>query len=172
MIGEVSGIAARFRFSHALIRDVLYEAIPSALRVVLHRRAGEALESLPEEERASRLAELAHHFYVDARRILEENKARARVRRGRAGDDAMARLAYEDAARLYEMALQQLKLIEDTQGELRCELLLSMGDAKSRAGDLAPAREAFADAPIRPSGRATWTASLGPRSATPVGFSG
>jgi tetratricopeptide (TPR) repeat protein len=58
----------------------------------------------------------------------------------------MARLAYEDAARLYEMALQQLRLIEDTQGELRCELLLRLGDAKSRAGDLAPAREAFADA--------------------------
>jgi tetratricopeptide (TPR) repeat protein len=58
----------------------------------------------------------------------------------------MARLAYEDAVRLYEMALQQLKLVEDTQGELRCELLLRLGDARSRAGDLAPAREAFADA--------------------------
>lgn len=145
VIGEVSGIAGRFRFSHALIRDVLYEAIPSALRVVLHRRTGEALESLP-EDRASRLAELAHHFYMST-----PGGSWRRTKRGveyarRAGDDAMVRLAYEDAARLYEMALQQLKLIGDTAGQLRSEMLLRLGDARSRAGDLAPAREAFADA--------------------------
>jgi len=141
VIGEVSGLPGRFRFAHALIMDVLYEGIPSALRYDLHRRTGEALESLPEQEQTSRLAELAHHFHLSTpgggtERGIEYAR--------RAGDDATLRLAYEEAARLYEMALLQLKFVEDSQGELRCELLLRLGDASSKAGDLAAARETLA----------------------------
>lgn len=146
VIGEVPGVEGRFRFAHTLIRDALYEAIPPALRVVLHRRTGEALETLPERERATRLAELAHHFYLSSPGgSWRRTKRGVEYARG-AGDDAMARLAYEDAAPLYEMALQQLKFVQGAQSDLRCELLLRLGDARSRAGDLAAAREAFADA--------------------------
>jgi tetratricopeptide (TPR) repeat protein len=146
VIGEVSGVTGRFRFSHALVRDVLYEAIPSALRVVLHRRAGEALESLPREERARRLAELAHHFYLSSPGgSWRRTKRGVEYARG-AGDDAMVRLAYEEAARLYEMAIQQLKFLQSGQDSARCELLLRLGDARSRAGELAAARETLADA--------------------------
>ncbi len=142
VIGEVSGLPGGFRFAHALIRDVLYEGIPSALRIDLHRRTGEALESLPKEQ-TSRLAELAHHFHLSTPGGgTERGIGYAR----RAGDDAAVRLAYEEAARLYEMALQQVRFVEDSQGEPRCELLLRLGDARSRAGDLAAAREILADA--------------------------
>ena len=143
VVGEVHTLAGRFRFAHALIRDVLYEAIPSALRIDLHRRTGEALEALAEEEQTTRLAELAHHFHLSTPGGgTERGIGYAR----RAGDDAAARLAYEEAARLYEMALRQMKFVEGSQDELRCELLLRLGDAKSRAGDLAAARETLADA--------------------------
>jgi tetratricopeptide (TPR) repeat protein len=146
VIGEVPGVEGRFRFSHTLIRDALYEAIPPALRVVLHRRTGEALETLPEVERATRLAELAHHFYLSSPGgSWRRTKRGVEYARG-AGDDAMSRLAYEDASPLYEMALQQLKFVQGAQSDLRCELLVRLGDARSRAGDLSAAREAFADA--------------------------
>lgn len=146
VIGVLPGVPGRFRFAHTLIRDVLYEALPSARRIVLHRRAGEALESLPGEVRASRVAELAHHFYLST-----PGGSWRRTRRGveyarGAGDDAMLRLAYEEAARLYEMALQQLKSLQRDQEPARCELLLRLGDAQSRAGELAAARETLADA--------------------------
>ncbi len=142
-IGEVSGLPGSFRFAHALIRDVLYEAIPSALRTDLHRRTGEALEALAEEERGGRLAELAHHFHLATPGGGTE---RGIVYARRAGDDAAARLAYEEAARLYEMALRQMKFVEGSPDEMRCELLLRLGDARSRAGDLAAARESLSDA--------------------------
>jgi tetratricopeptide (TPR) repeat protein len=146
VIGEVPGVEGRFRFSHTLIRDALYEVIPPARRVVLHRRTGEALETLPEGERATRIAELAHHFYLSSLGGSWRRTQRGVGYARDAGDDAMARLAYEDAAPLYEMALQQLKFVQGAQSDLRCELLLRLGDARSRAGDLAAAREAFADA--------------------------
>jgi AAA ATPase domain len=143
VLGEVPGLHGRFRFSHALIRDVLYEGIPSALRIDLHRRTGKALESLPEEERTSRLAELAHHFHMSMRGgDTERGIAYAR----QAGDDATVRLAYEEAARLYEMALQQMRFVEAADDELKCELLLRLGDARAKAGDLAAARETLAEA--------------------------
>jgi tetratricopeptide (TPR) repeat protein len=146
VVADVSRRPGRFRFGHALIRDVLYEGIPSALRVVLHRRTAEALEGLPEQERASRLEELAHHFYLST-----PGGSWRRTRRGveyarMAGDDAMLRLAYEEAARLYEMALQQLKSLQRDQEPARCELLLRLGYAHSNAGELAIARETLADA--------------------------
>jgi tetratricopeptide (TPR) repeat protein len=143
VVGEVSGLPGRFRFSHALIRDVLYEGIPSALRIDLHRRTGEALEALPEEEQTSRLAELAHHFHLSTPGGGTERGIGYACR---AGDDAAARLAYEEAARLYEMALRQMKFVEGSPDELRCELLLRLGDARSRSGDLAAARGTLADA--------------------------
>jgi tetratricopeptide (TPR) repeat protein len=142
VVGEVSGRSGRFRFAHALIRDVLYEGINSALRIDLHRRTGEALESLPEEQ-TSRLAELAHHSYLST---PGGGTARGIAYARRAGEDAAARLAYEEAARLYQMALQQLKFVEDPQDQMRCELLLRLGDARSRAGDLAAARETLGEA--------------------------
>ncbi len=143
VVGTVSELPGRFRFAHALFRDVLYEGIPSALRIDLHRRTGEALESLPEEEQTSGLAELAHHFHLSTPGGgSERGIGYAR----RAGDDAAVRLAYEEAARLYEMALQQMRFVEGSRDESRCELLLRLGDARSKAGDLAAARKSLADA--------------------------
>ncbi|MFL5867561.1 MAG: hypothetical protein ACJ766_10735, partial [Thermoleophilaceae bacterium] len=58
-----------------------------------------------------------------------------------AGDRAAMQLAYEEAARLYEMALPLLG--EDLQ---RCELLLALGDAQARAGDTATSKQTFREA--------------------------
>ena len=64
----------------------------------------------------------------------------------RAGDDATMSLAYEEAARLYRMALAVLDLDERPDDETRVEVLLVLGDDLSRAGDLDAARAAFLDA--------------------------
>ena len=54
--------ARRLRFSHALIRDVLYDELSPSRRVKLHREIGEALERLYARDPEPHLAELAHHF--------------------------------------------------------------------------------------------------------------
>jgi tetratricopeptide (TPR) repeat protein len=54
--------------------------------------------------------------------------------------------AYEEAIRLYRMCLELLDLREPPDGELRCELLLRLGDSKARAGDMAAAKRAFLEA--------------------------
>jgi predicted ATPase len=51
-----------YRFTHALIRETLYDELPTARRARLHRRVGEALQELYAGAPEPHLAELAHHF--------------------------------------------------------------------------------------------------------------
>jgi DNA-binding SARP family transcriptional activator/tetratricopeptide (TPR) repeat protein len=53
---------ARYCFSHALVRETVYDGLSDVRRAHLHRRVGEALESLPWVDDGARAAALAHHF--------------------------------------------------------------------------------------------------------------
>src|SRR5208283_3910910 len=61
-------------------------------------------------------------------RIGETPRARAAPAH-RGAQHAQALLAYEDAARLYEMAIAALELDRPADLRLRCELLLNLGEA-------------------------------------------
>jgi DNA-binding SARP family transcriptional activator/tetratricopeptide (TPR) repeat protein len=138
VVGEVPGAAGRLRFSHALIRDSLYDELTPGRRALLERRIGEALEALYEGDPEPYLTELAHHFLAAVPTGVAD-KALFYARR--AGDRALRQLAFEEAARLYESALS----VADDDGT-RCELLLAMGDAQTRAGDTPAAKVTYRDA--------------------------
>jgi DNA-binding SARP family transcriptional activator len=142
VVAEEPGARGSLRFSHALIRDSLYDDLPTFERLQLHRRAAEVLEELYGAGDDQHLAELAHHF-TEAAPAGGADKAVAYARR--AGDRAAALLAYEEAARLYEMALAALERTAAHDAQ-RCELLLAAGGAQSRGGDLGAAKETFARA--------------------------
>ena len=136
VVSDVPGVPGHLRFAHVLIRDTLYEGLTTARRVRMHRLAVEALEALYGEEPGPYLAELAYH-------CTRGSDFAKGLRYGRlAGDWALALLAYEEAARLYEAAVDAGELASLTD-ETRCELLLSLGEAESRAGNTKAARSAF-----------------------------
>jgi tetratricopeptide (TPR) repeat protein len=138
---EVPAVPGRMSFSHALIRDTLYDALTPGHRVQLHREIGEALERLYGDDPEPHVAELAHHF-CEAATGEESEKAVDYARR--AGDRAVSLLAYEEAIRLYGLGLQTLG--ESADDATRCELLLALGDAQARAGDTSGARATFLSA--------------------------
>lgn len=140
VVSEVPGALGRMRFAHALIRDVFYDDLTATQRLRLHTQVGEALEALCGGDLDSRLTELAHHF-VEAVPGGEVEKAIAYARA--AGDRAVRLLAFEEAARLYRMALRALELRRPTDPALHCELLLSLGDAQSRANEEAAGYTTF-----------------------------
>jgi predicted ATPase/DNA-binding SARP family transcriptional activator len=135
VVGEVPGAPGRLRFAHAVIRDALYDSLTPSQRLQLHRKAGEALEAAYASDLESHLTELTHHFFA-ATPSGEKEKAHDYARR--AGDRAASLLAYEEAARLYEMALT----LSPTDA-VRCDLMLALGDAHARAGDESRAKETF-----------------------------
>jgi tetratricopeptide (TPR) repeat protein len=142
LIVKLPDAARRYRFTHALIRETLYGRLGSKRRATLHRLVGEALERTPDPRQ--HLSELARHYY-EAERDGEGHKAVTYARD--AADRAAVLLAYEEAARLYQLALQALERtrqsLDTGAAALRCRLLLALGGVQARAGDHTAARETF-----------------------------
>jgi DNA-binding SARP family transcriptional activator len=143
VVSEVPGAIGRMRFAHALIRDAAYHGLTRSRRVQLHRQVGEALERLYSSDLEPHLAELAHHFFQAA---AAGNGHKAVTYAQRAGSRAVHLLAYEEAARLYVMALQALGPDGASIARLRCELLLGLADAQGRAGHADEAKSTFLQA--------------------------
>jgi DNA-binding SARP family transcriptional activator len=143
VVGEVPGVPERLRFSHALVRDALYDQLGAARRFRLHEQIGEALVALYEPDPEPHFAEIAYHFFEAA---PGGDRDRAITYARRAGERAGRLLAYEEAARLYRMALAVLDPEQSDQDPARCELLLALGEAQARSGEMAPAKETFARA--------------------------
>jgi DNA-binding SARP family transcriptional activator len=143
VLAPVPAARAMLRFAHALIRETLYDQLTTVRRVQLHRRAGEALETLYGEHEEPHLAELAYHFF-EAAPGGDADKAVDYARR--AASRALGSLAYEEAARLVRTALDALDLAHPGDDRTRCDLLLDLGEAESRAGRTDIAKDAVWEA--------------------------
>ncbi|HWM11900.1 MAG TPA: hypothetical protein VNO82_21250, partial [Solirubrobacteraceae bacterium] len=142
VIAEVPGVYGRCSFTHALIRQTLYDGLTATRRARLHLRVGEALERLEGGSHEPPLAELAHHFFLAP---PARGAPKAVEYAERAARRAAAALAYEESARLYEVALRALEHAPPDP-EHRCRLLLACGDAQTKAGDTLDAHKTFRDA--------------------------
>ena len=142
---------SRYSFSHALIRETLYEELSPVRRVRLHRQIAGTLERLhatrseaqPSPRTGQVLAELSYHFSQAAQDGHDVEKALTYA--ARAGEQAMAALAYEEAVLDYQRALQILEFSKADQAQ-HCELLLALGAAQRKAGEITAARDTFQQA--------------------------
>lgn len=105
----------RYRFTHALVHEVVYENLLLSRRSELHERAGRALERAVGQSpsRLSDLEALGHHW------SLTSDKARGARYLTAAGDRAGAVYANDDAIRHYERALRTLATCEACDDQVR-----------------------------------------------------
>ena len=115
--GTISG---RYRFVHALYRDVLYDRVAAARRVRLHRRIAERKAAAFASHAGEIAGELAAHFEAahDARQAVSY--------RERAGDNAVARHADHEAIEHFTKALEQLANLPETEERRELELALQV----------------------------------------------
>jgi tetratricopeptide (TPR) repeat protein len=121
--------ARGYAFTHALVREAIYEQVSAPRRALLHGRLAAALERT-----GAGPAELARHY-----RLAGGPAAKAVEYSARAAAAAMGRLAYEEAARHYDRAMA-------IPGDRRGELLAGLGEAHLRAGEVPASRESFSAA--------------------------
>ncbi|MDQ3554233.1 MAG: AAA family ATPase, partial [Chloroflexota bacterium] len=145
LVAPVQGSPGRYRFTHDLVRQSLYEELSPVERMRLHRRAGETLEALYDGQADAPLEQLAFHFHEAAAAGEASSKLKAADYARRAADQAVTALAYEEAVRLYRLALEALEGHPEGSAS-RGELLLAMGDGQTRAGDLDGARMTLLEA--------------------------
>ena len=143
LILEDSEEVDRFSFTHALVRQTLYERPIASRRLRLHRRVAVALEAALEVTPLRvHPAELAHHYF-QAREV--GGAAKAVVYSLQAADASRAAHADEDAVAHYERALAALQLVSPDDAGARCDVLLALGAARWRASEPDP-RSPFVEA--------------------------
>jgi DNA-binding SARP family transcriptional activator/tetratricopeptide (TPR) repeat protein len=142
LVDAVPEAGGRLRFSHILVRDALYEDLPAPRRLRLHRAVAEAFEAAYSANLEPHLTELAHHYREGGAPVADKAIEYAQ----RAGDKAASQYGYEEAARHYTRALGMLETSQSGDADRPCELLLSLGDVQSRAGNGEEAREALRQA--------------------------
>lgn len=130
----------RYTFVHALVRETLYGELAPSERLRLHAQVGEALERLYGPDPEPHLAELAHHFAAAAPAVAPE-KAIDYITRS--GQRSLRQLAYEEAVTQLARALALAQAVTPENHAGLCDLVLALGDAQWRTGDLPAARASF-----------------------------
>lgn len=119
-----------FRFQHPLIRQVLYERLSLPRRQDLHLRAGEAIETIFAANLEPHLSSLAGHFRL-ARIVAVQTKAEDYL--VRAGEQARALFAYDEAASFWQSALELMEQAGRPPRQ-RASLLGRLGDLMYTTG--------------------------------------
>jgi hypothetical protein len=128
LLDVASAGPARYRFRHALVREVLDHGLSGAQRGELHAAAGAALEQRASQPAAARLA---YHWSRAAGQQAREKAATWSLRAAR---DAVAGFGFEDAAAHYARALAGKHA--GTVG-----VSIEYGEALQLCGEVAAARE-------------------------------
>ena len=136
--GVIATRGRGYAFTHGLFRDTIYRGLLTVRRAELHRAVGAALEQRTTDSAVLPVGGLAHHF---AQAALADHSLRNKARgyAVAAGKQASAELAYEEAVRLFELALAIGGPVDPRE---RGELLLSLGRARYLAGAVTGAVEA------------------------------
>ena len=137
LVEEVPGVVARYRFTHALVVEVLWGGLSAGRRRELSLRAALALEELHAGDVEPWLTQIAHHFRLAGEWVKAIEYAT------RAGRRALGMLAYEDAAVHFERALEMHEQAGDGDPLARCHLLLAVAEARMASAQIVAAREAY-----------------------------
>jgi len=124
------------RFVHFLIREVFHSTLDDERRRALHRQRAELLSGRDTTSGEFRWPERAHHL-LEAGQGAEARAFEACVR---AAEQAMAQLAFGDAAEVLERALEVFDRLPNPDPIERCDLLLDRAEALLKAGNISEGR--------------------------------
>jgi tetratricopeptide (TPR) repeat protein len=99
-------VSGGYQFTHALIRETIYEDLPAVDRLRLHGRAGDALVGIHSAHLEPVLTRIAHHYHQS---VALGNTEKAVDYALLAADSAVRIYAFEDALLHYDRAIETLE---------------------------------------------------------------
>ena len=139
---EPDGEPNHYAFVHDSVRIAVEHRVAANRGVHVHGRLVEELEASPGTD-DDHLVQLAYHA---AAASPVGGSVTAAAHAGRAGDRAMAQLAFDEAAEWYGVGLGLLVGHSRDAAQLKCRMLVSLGNAHDRAGEQVRARHSFLEA--------------------------
>ncbi|MEM7053782.1 MAG: AAA family ATPase [Pseudomonadota bacterium] len=134
-----------FHFSHALIRETVYDETPLTQRIRLHASAADVIESAGRVVTPDDLGRLAHHYF-QAQMIAGSDKVVTYAQQ--AAEHAAGIQAHEDAARYFSLAIDCLEMNAVTISEQSCRLRLQLSESQRCGGDVYAAMDSARSAAI------------------------
>lgn len=139
LLARDDGGVGFYSFAHGLVRETLYEDLPSAEKCELHLRAGQIIEG-QRALRPSAIPEIAFHLHRalpqgDGNRVLEYGML--------AAEQAAVAGDHEAAARWYACAYEGLRFVRDADADRSAEVLFALARAHGASGQEQDAREAL-----------------------------
>jgi len=120
-----------FRFSHALVRDAVYDAIPASARARQHAAVAAAIEQGPADEPGRARSEAARHWLSAG----PSQAARAWRAAAAAAQEAAGLHAWDEADQLLEAVITARHSDHTATDRQRYDLVLSQADVRRWAGD-------------------------------------
>jgi len=120
-----------FRFSHALVRDAAYDAIPASARARQHAAVAAAIEQGPADEPGRARSEAARHWLSAG----PSQAARAWRAAAAAAREAAGLHAWDEADQLLEAVITARHSDHTATDRQRYDLVLSQADVRRWAGD-------------------------------------
>ncbi len=133
-----SGTGDRYVFTHALVRDAIYDELLRGRRARYHNKIAIAIERAHGGDLDEFVNELAYHYYAGAA-LADADKALDFC--AAAGERALRLLAFEEAVLHFTRRLEVAERFGPSDPATCCDALLALAEAESRAGDRDGAEE-------------------------------
>ena len=131
IIEEKHGAIAEFQFCHVLIRDILYDELSLAKKILLHKRVADALVELRGEGTEYSAGEIARHYYQALQGGQGGNAVDYALQ---AAEHAEKMAAFDEAIGYYELALDVISVDEERYLERKPEIYFNIAMCKHGTG--------------------------------------
>jgi len=143
IVQTVTAVPGGYQFTHALIRETIYQAFITVDRLRLHARVGDALVSIYSAHLDTALTRIAHHYYQAAALGITE---KAVDFASRAADSAVRMGAYEDALVHYDHVIETLERDDLRHDQRLARAYILKGSVLRNLGQAAEATQVLVEA--------------------------
>ncbi len=119
IVEETNNVMAGFQFCHVLIRDILYDELSLAKKIILHRKVADALVRLRDGDSEISAGEIARHYYHALQGGQGDNAVNYAIE---AAEHARKLSAYDEAREYYQLVMDIFNVDEGRYTERKAEI--------------------------------------------------
>lgn len=119
IIEQCQDTAAEFQFCHVLTRDILYDELSLARKIMLHKKVADALVQLGAGDSRVSAGEIARHYYHAIQGGQSDQAVDYAIR---AAEHAVKLSAHDEAREYYELAMDIFNLDEKRYAKRKAEV--------------------------------------------------